>query len=159
MNPRVGVPVGFVSDRVPVPARIAPLLKLPRGEEVVLRRCLRSVDGQPWSIQDSYFPIGIVERFPELESLNDIARGTINYLQEGGIYQVGFLDQITSRMPTPGEHEFLRTPKGVPVLVQIRTAYTKTQVVRTTETIWAGDRNVVVYELGDLDALYPGAEK
>jgi GntR family transcriptional regulator len=42
----------------------------------------------------------------------------------------------------------------VPVLTYVRTCYTKERPVRLTETIFAGDRNRLVYELGDLDALY-----
>jgi adenylate kinase family enzyme len=38
--------------------------------------------------------------------------------------------------------------------VQHHTNYTKERPVRLTETIFAGDRNRLVYELGDLDALY-----
>ena len=36
----------------------------------------------------------------------------------------------------------------------MRTCYTKQRPVRLTETFLAGDRNRLVYELGDLDALY-----
>ena len=43
---------------------------------------------------------------------------------------------------------------GVPVLAHVRTCYTKERPVRLTETIFAGDRNRLVYELGDLEALY-----
>jgi GntR family transcriptional regulator len=42
----------------------------------------------------------------------------------------------------------------VPVLAYVCTCYTKQRPVRLTETIFAGDRNRLVYELGDLDALY-----
>jgi GntR family transcriptional regulator len=43
---------------------------------------------------------------------------------------------------------------GVPVLAYVRTCYTKQRPVRLTETVFAGDRNRLVYELGQLDALY-----
>ena len=42
----------------------------------------------------------------------------------------------------------------MPVLVYVRTAYTKDRPVRLSETVFAGDRNRLVYELGQLDALY-----
>lgn len=149
----------FESRKVPAPSHVAEQLELEQGQEILLRRCMRSVDGIPWSIQDSYFPPHIVRLCPELESPHDIARGTINALRELGIYQVGFFDELTSRMPTPDEHQFFRTPRGIPVLVQTRTAYTTTEVVRVAETIWAADRNRVIYEIGDLSALYPKTGK
>jgi GntR family transcriptional regulator len=43
---------------------------------------------------------------------------------------------------------------GVPVLAYVRTCYAKDRPVRLTETIFAGDRNRLVYELGNLEALY-----
>ena len=49
--------------------------------------------------------------------------------------------------PAPGE-------AGVPVLSYVRTAYTKERPVRLTKTVFAGDRNRLVYELGRLEALY-----
>lgn len=145
----------FLSTTVKAPANIAKLLKIQPGAPVVLRRCLRSVDNEPWSIQDSYFPEDIVALCPELKSPQDITRGTIRALQEVGVYQVGFFDELVSRMPTSEEHEFLKTPRGVPVLIQTRSAFTETRIVRVTVTTWAGDRNRVIYEVGDLRALYP----
>jgi hypothetical protein len=43
-------------------------------------------------------------------------------------------------------------------ITRVRTAYTKERPVRLTETIFAGDRNRLVYELGQLDALYERGE-
>ena len=52
------------------------------------------------------------------------------------------------------ETQTLDLAAGVPLLAYVRTCYTKDRPVRLTETIFAGDRNRLVYELGDLDALY-----
>jgi hypothetical protein len=68
--------------------------------------------------------------------------------------EVGYRDELTTRMPTPEEVQTLDLGAGVPVLAYVRTCYTKERPVRLTETIFAGDRNRLVYELGDLDALY-----
>jgi GntR family transcriptional regulator len=66
----------------------------------------------------------------------------------------GYRDELTTRMPTPEEARTLDLGAGVPVLTYVRTCYTKERPVRLTETIFAGDRNRLVYELGDLEALY-----
>ena len=52
---------------------------------------------------------------------------------------------------TPGRGTFVRDRI---MLTYVRTCYSKERPVRLTETIFAGDRNRLVYELGDLDALY-----
>ncbi|KWX04626.1 hypothetical protein TH66_00205 [Carbonactinospora thermoautotrophica] len=137
---------------------VAERLWVNEGDAVVLRRCLRSVDGTPWSIQDSYYPMDIAQG-TELMSPGDIARGTIRVLAELGYHEVGFLDELIARMPNPDEASFFQVSAGVPVLVNVRTAYTTERPVRITETIFAGDRNRVVYELGDLQALYREREK
>ena len=59
-------------------------------------------------------------------------------------------------MPTPDETRTLNLAAGVPVLAYVRTCYTKQRPVRLSETIFAGDRNRLVYELGNLNALYEG---
>jgi GntR family transcriptional regulator len=75
-------------------------------------------------------------------------------MAEHGHVEVGHRDEITTRMPTPEEARTLDLGTGVPVLVYVRTAYTKDRPVRLSETVFAGDRNRLVYELGQLDALY-----
>jgi GntR family transcriptional regulator len=72
--------------------------------------------------------------------------------------EVGWVDEITARMPTPDEAATLELGTGVPVLVYVRTALTETRPDRLTTTIFAGDRNRLVYELGNVDAHYPSAD-
>lgn len=144
----------FERHIVPASLDIARRLCIEPGVDVVLRRCLRSVDEEPWSIQDTYYPLDIIELLPELKAPTDIARGTTTALQEVGVVQVGFLDEIAARMPTTDEALFLDLSRGVPVLVQTRTGYTADRPVRVTTTVFAADRNLVVYELGDLSATY-----
>ncbi|GAB2664450.1 UTRA domain-containing protein [Kribbella swartbergensis] len=57
-------------------------------------------------------------------------------------------------MPQPDEARKLGLGQGTPVLVYVRTTYSDKRPLRLTLTIFAGDRNRVVYELGDLTA-YP----
>jgi hypothetical protein len=56
--------------------------------------------------------------------------------------------------PPLGRVGTLELGSGVPVLEYVRTAYTKERPVRLTKTVFAGDRNRLVYELGQLEALY-----
>ena len=43
---------------------------------------------------------------------------------------------------------------GTPVLVYVRTTYSEKRPLRLTLTIFAGDRNRVVYELGDITGYH-----
>jgi len=137
----------------PASLAVAQRLEINEGEAVVVRRMLRYVDGEPWSIQDSSYPMNIAQECGLLVP-HDITRGTVRMMADHGHVEVGHRDEITTRMPTPEETDTLDLGIGVPVLVYARTAYTKARPVRLTETVFAGDRNRLVYEMGQLDALY-----
>jgi GntR family transcriptional regulator len=136
---------------------VAQRLQVEEGDAVVVRRLMRYVDGQPWSIQDSSYPMDIAQECGLLVPHN-IPQGTIRAMADHGHIEIGHLDEITTRMPSPEEARTLDLGTGVPVLIYARTAYTKDRPVRLTETIFAGDRNRLVYELGQLDALDEGGE-
>jgi GntR family transcriptional regulator len=72
-----------------------------------------------------------------------------------GHEEIGYVDELTTRMPRPDEARKLALATGTPVLVYVRTTYSDARPLRLTVTIFAGDRNRVVYELGDL-AAYTG---
>lgn len=59
---------------------------------------------------------------------------------------------FTTRMPTPEEARELGLGTGTPVLVYVRTAHTTERPLRLVVTIFVGDRNRVVYELGNLSS-------
>jgi len=132
-------------------AEHAARLGVEEGTALVLRSLARHVDGQPSSLQDSYYPMDLAQECGLLTP-HDIPGGTIRAMAEAGHAEIGYRDEITTRMPTPDEANTLRLGSGVPVLVYARTTYTKTRPARLTLTVFAGDQNRIVYELGDLAA-------
>lgn len=73
-------------------------------------------------------------------------------MAEAGHIEIGHVDEITARMPTPDETRTLSLSAGVPVIVYHRTAWTDQRSVRLTRTVFPADRDRIVYELGQLDA-------
>ena len=138
---------------VPATPDLAERLCVDEGDPLVSRAFLRLVDGEPASLQDSYYTMDIAQECG-LITPHDIPQGTIRAMAERGHVEVGYVDEITTRMPSPDEVRKLDLGAGVPVLVYVRTTYTKQRPLRLTLTIFAGDRNRVVYELGDLDAYH-----
>jgi GntR family transcriptional regulator len=130
---------------------VAAALKIEPESPAVIRSILRFVDGAPWSIQDTWYPMDLAKGSRLIEPF-DIPEGTTRYLRERGHEQVGHWDEWTVRMPTPAEASKLELGPGTPVLICRRTGYTTKRPVRITETIFAGDRNRIVYESGDLSA-------
>ncbi|MEV4625479.1 GntR family transcriptional regulator [Micromonospora sp. NPDC049523] len=136
-----------------VSAAIAERLGVETDSTVAVRRCIRRVNGQPSSVQSSYYPMDLCESVPELLSPRDIPHGTTRLLAERGYQQLGAEDELVAAMPTPDEVSLLRLNPGTPVLHYIRTGFTADQPVRVSVTTFAGDRNRVVYTLGEADVI------
>jgi GntR family transcriptional regulator len=124
---------------------VAARLETPAGQLVAVRRRLRTIDGEPHNLNDTYYPRDISEG-TLIEHPADVTQGVIAYMRDLGYIQVRMRDDLEMRMPTPGEAERLQIPPGVPVLVQYRTGYTTERPVKLTITIWPGDRTMLVYE-------------
>lgn len=141
--------------RVPAPAHVASRLTVAVGAEVILRRCVRSVDEQPNSIQDTYYPADIARRVKELLGTEDVKQGTTRLMAERGYLQVAFVDDNTARMPTVEEAALLSLGAGTPVYEHARTAYLAVpyaagkRAVRVSISVFAGDRTTIRYTLGD----------
>jgi GntR family transcriptional regulator len=121
---------------------------------VVQRRTVRTVDSKPSSVQDSYYPYDIAEG-TEIINNSVVDRGIIAVLAEAGHIEIGCVDEIRVRTsPTDEEKRLLELGSGMPVLDQIRIAYTDKRPVRLTWSVWVGDGIHLVYELGDLAAVH-----
>ncbi len=135
-----------------MPEDIAQRLRVETGSRAVLRFCHRFVDDVPWSTQATHYPDWLVREAPRLAEPGDVAEGTTRYLASHGIEQIGYADEIATRMPTPDEARLLEIGPGVPVLLWTRTGYTAERPVRCTITTFRGDLNRMNYEIGDLSA-------
>ncbi|MGW2368264.1 GntR family transcriptional regulator [Streptomyces sp. NPDC001667] len=142
----------FRVELTPAPEYIAERLKTEPGSRTVLRFCHRFVDDVPWSTQATHYPEWLVEKGPRLTEPGDIAEGTTRYLAALGIEQIGYFDEIATRMPTPDEARLLEIGAGVPVLLWTRTGYSNERPIRCTITTFRGDLNRMNYEIGDLSA-------
>ena len=60
------------------------------GEAVVIRRMFRHVDGEPWSVQDSSYPMDVAQECGFLVP-HDIARGTVHAMAEHGYVEVSYV--------------------------------------------------------------------
>lgn len=142
----------FRVEMLPASEYVAQRLKVEVGAKTVLRFCHRYVDDVPWSTQATYYPAWLIEEAPRLAEPGDIAEGTTRYLAAHGIEQIGYFDEIATRMPTPDEARLLEVGAGVPVLLWTRTGYSADRPVRCTITTFRGDLNRMNYETGDLSA-------
>jgi GntR family transcriptional regulator len=131
---------------VPPPEEVSKRLQLEAGQLVAVRKRVRYLDGEPFNINDSYFPLDIV-RESEIMRPEDIARGANQVLAELGYRQERALDELYIRMPTPEQSHRLELVAGTPVGYHVTTGYTQEgKPVRVAITVLPGDRHVISYE-------------
>jgi GntR family transcriptional regulator len=138
-------------------------LGIAKGTEVVSRHERRFIDGTPWSMQTSYYPMEFADRGAErLRSARNIDEGTVQYLADSlHIHQVGYRDWITVRAPNPTEEDFFKLPSdGRVAMYEIfRTAFDGNGVpMRLTVTVYPTDRNQFILNVGKVPEPQPQQE-
>jgi GntR family transcriptional regulator len=160
-----------VRERGRVPSRVGPRVELlaaagnvaarlnvPAGTQVVSRHWERSIDGTPWSLQTTYYPMDLViQGARHLLLAADITEGSVEYLRQTlGLHQIGYRDRILVRPPDEEEIRFFRLPDDgrIPVIFLIRTGYRDTDSgpapFRVTFTTLPADRNQLVINFGEV---------
>jgi GntR family transcriptional regulator len=128
------------------PAAVSERLDTGTDEVVVVRRRTRSIDGEPYNLNDSYFPRDLVEG-SEIMLPVDIARGANEVLAEIGARQVRAIDEVFARMPTAEEVARLELLPATPVSELLTTGFTaQDRPVRCVVNVLPGDRYVVMFE-------------
>lgn len=137
---------------------MAVALGIPKGAEIISRHERRFIDGTPWSMQTSYYPMEFADRGADrLRSARAIDVGTVQYLGDTlHIRQVGYSDRISVRAPNPTEADFFKMPSDgrVPMYEITRTAYDGNgQPMRVTVTVYPADRNQFILNVGKVPGL------
>jgi GntR family transcriptional regulator len=130
-------------------------LKLPEGTTVVSRHQQRHIDGTPWSLQTSFYPMSLVENGAlRLIQAPNIEEGTVAYLSGAlRLQQIGYRDRVTVRTPDSNETTFFRLPDDgrVAVFEVFRTAFDQQgSPFRLTVSVYPADRNQFTVEVGDV---------
>ncbi|GIH91558.1 GntR family transcriptional regulator [Planobispora siamensis] len=126
---------------------VAAGLKLEPGAAVVVRSVQRMLDGRPWSLQESFYPMEIAQG-TKLISPENVEHGTIEELRRHGHAQIAYRDEVECRMPTREEADFLGSE--APVLVLNRVARSAERPIRLTVTVYDGASTRLAYEVDDL---------
>ncbi|MFC1435359.1 GntR family transcriptional regulator [Streptacidiphilus sp. N1-3] len=127
---------------------IAERLQIAPDEVVVLRRVKLHLDGEPWAIEESNYPLALAVGTALMDP-DAVEGGDETALHAAGHVEVGCVDEITGRMPDPDEAQWFQVGPGVPLLVQARTGFSDKGPVRVTRTLHSADRSRLVYHLGE----------
>ncbi|QSB07138.1 GntR family transcriptional regulator [Natronoglycomyces albus] len=127
---------------------IAERLKIEIGESVLQRARTRIIDGRPWQIADSHYPMWLVESKNGKILLQPgdvtVPGGIMAYL---GHKQIEFQDYEIIRMPNEDECRRLEIESTIPVLEHTRTGFDENHnPVRVIVTICPGDRHIIRYK-------------
>jgi GntR family transcriptional regulator len=130
-------------------------LKVEDGSQLVSRHQQRFIDGTPWSLQTTFYPIRLVEKgATRLRVAGDIVEGTVEYLEVTlGIKHVGYHDTITVRPPDEVESRFFRLPDDgrISVIETRRTGYDQNGTpIRLTVSVYPADRNQFTLNVGEV---------
>jgi GntR family transcriptional regulator len=135
-------------------AGVAAELGVPKDTQVVSRHQKRYIDETPWSMQTSFYPMGLALKADELLSAGNIEQGAVKYLADTlGLRQVAYRDWITVRAPDANETRFFNLPQDgrVAVFEIFRTAFDQTGTpMRVTITVFPTDRNQFIAVTGDV---------
>jgi GntR family transcriptional regulator len=160
-------PVDFAASdpRVEIQAaagEVSSRLQIGDGAQVVSRHQERRIDGIPWSLQTTFYPMQFVlDGATKLIEAKDIPRGAVRYLEETfKLKQTGYRDWITVRSPDLNETTFFELPGDgrVSVFEIFRTAYDQNgRPMRLTVTVFAADRNQFIVNVGKIPPPQLGA--
>jgi GntR family transcriptional regulator len=133
---------------------VADALRIEPGAQVVSRHQQRFIDGSPWSLQTTFYPMRLVQQgATRLLEATDIQPGTVSYLADCGVKQVGYRDSISVRTPDENEMAFFRLPVDgrVSVFEVFRVGFSEEgERFRLTITVYPGDRNRFVINVGEV---------
>jgi GntR family transcriptional regulator len=137
---------------------VALRLGVPEGTQVISRQQERFIDGTPWSLQTSFYPMALVTSGAgRLIEAANIPGGSVAYLRDAlDIVQVGYRDSVVVRTPDQGESTFFKLPDDgrIPVICLVRTGYQASAEgptpFRVMITVLPADRNQLVINSGEV---------
>jgi GntR family transcriptional regulator len=134
-------------------AEVRRRLRVQPNTQVVSRHESRYIDGIPWSLQTSFYPMDFITKgATRLLMAEDIEEGAVHYLAETiGVKQVGYRDWITARVPDSNEQSFFGLAHDATVFEIFRTGFDQAGTpLRVTVTVWPVDRNQFIVNVGDV---------
>jgi len=139
-------------------------LQVSEAASVVSRHQQRRIDGTPYSLQTTFYPMEYVERGAVKLIRSEDIRPVMAYLEEVlGIRQVGWRDKITVRAAGASETAFFRLPDDgrIGVFETLRTGYDESgRPLRLTVSSYPTDRNQFVMDIGSVPPqIFPSREK
>ena len=131
--------------RVGAPAEAARWLRLSPGDEVVIRKRLQLLDGEPAVVSTSYYPVWIAAD-TRLESPDALPEGPDELIERLGHRFSHGIEVFRAQMPTPEESKLLKLHPGVPIVRLWDVDYdSDDRPLQAAEDVYAGDQHEFAY--------------
>lgn len=138
-------------ERMETPTDAAAWLKTQPGEQVVMRKRLQLLDGEPAVISTSYYPLWLAAG-TRLESPGALPEGPDGLIESLGHRFTRGVEVFRVRMPSQNETSLLQLSPGTPVVVMWDVDYDEQErALQAAEDIYAGDRHEFAYEWTEED--------
>ncbi|MGW1809958.1 GntR family transcriptional regulator [Streptomyces sp. NPDC002078] len=126
---------------VPVPARVASALGLPKRAKVLVRRFLVEEDAETVELVSTYFPAGLADG-TELASEDVLVGGVREHLEARKRIRFDHVtERVSARLPEANEAALLGLPEGVPVLsVLVIACDAAGQALQVSDVLLPADR-------------------
>jgi GntR family transcriptional regulator len=141
-----------VEIQKPAPLEVMLRLRVAEEEQVIVRHSERFIDGIPWSLETSFYPMKLVTMgAANLLIADDMTQGTVQYLATAiNVRQQSYRDWITARTTDGNEQKFFGISPTAAVFVLYRTGFDQHQEpLRVTVSVFPIDRNQFIYNVGD----------
>lgn len=114
-------PLDVSVERVEVDARVARMLGMEEGQPAIRRSRRYAIDSKPVLRAVSHIPADLADGTP-IADVDTGEGGTYARLKDIGHAPAVFREEVTSRMPTKAEKEWLKIERGTPVIEIVRYA-------------------------------------
>jgi GntR family transcriptional regulator len=128
---------------VAAPSSVACRLGIEPESLIVVRRLLRRIDGTPWSVEESCYPLDVAQK-AKLDSPRDIPSGAMGALEAAGLAEDRWRFEVSARFATGEEQTMLAMGAGAALIICTDTAYSGDRAVRDTTEQLPADRNMIV---------------
>ncbi len=138
-------PLDVSVERVEVDARVARMLGVQEGRAAIRRSRRYAIDSKPVLRAVSYIPADLADGTPIAE-VDTGEGGTYARLKDIGHAPAVFREEVTSRMPTKAEKEWLTIERGTPVIEIVRYAAEESgRIVEVNEMVLDSSSYVLEY--------------
>jgi len=128
---------------VPAATSVAARLEIEPESLIVVRRLLRRIDGTPWSVEESCYPLDVAQK-ARLDVPRDLPTGTMVALENAGLKEERWRFEVSARFATREEQTELAMGAGAALIICTDTAYSGDRPVRDTTELLPADRNVIL---------------